>query len=174
MEELILMPQRINEWSIERARLSKHFLSDNMKYRWKTAQLTTDIKAHTSRWTAISHARRRQQGYNLTDESNSSVLIHQFQSPVAQSTLAGNNQSDGVNSSSSGEPVVVKTRSRRVVVPPVGTVNRINWINRPCIGGSHAGTVYDADCTGPKCFADVRHCTLVQTCNFNLLFLLFF
>jgi len=62
----------------------------------------------------------------LTDESNSSVLIHQFQSPVAQSSFAANNQSDGVNNSSSGEPVVVKTRSRRVVVPPVGTVNRTN------------------------------------------------
>jgi len=39
MEELMPMPQQISEWSVERAQLSKHFLSDNMKYSWKTAQL---------------------------------------------------------------------------------------------------------------------------------------
>jgi len=89
----------------------------------------TDIKAHTLiRYDANSHVRRRQQGYNFTDESNSSVLIHQHQSPVAQSSFAANNQSDGVDNSSiySGEPVVVKTRSGRIVVLPVGTLNRTN------------------------------------------------
>jgi len=50
---------------------------------------------------------------------------------VAQSSFAANNQLDGVGNSSSGEPVVVKTRSGRVVVPPP-VVNRTNWINKPC------------------------------------------
>jgi len=54
------------------------------------------------------------------------IRQYQFQSPVAQSSLAANNQTDSVNNSSSGEPVVVETRSRRVVVPPVGTVNITN------------------------------------------------
>jgi len=44
---------------------------------------------------------------------------------MAQSSLAADKQS-------CGKPVVVKTRSGRVVVPPVGTVNRTKGINRPC------------------------------------------
>jgi len=94
----------------------------------------TDIKAHRLiRWAANSHARRRQQWYNLTYEKNSSVLIHQHQSSMVQSSFAANNQTDQSASTIylKDAPVVVKTYSGRIVVQPVGTVNRTKAINRP-------------------------------------------
>jgi len=113
----------------------KATVKQTLPFRSYEIQLEDDT---TRRWTSMhlhsiahplshnSHARKRQKRYNLTDESNSSVLIHQHQSQVAQSSFAANNPSDGVDNLSSGVPVVVKTCSGLIVMPPVGTVNITN------------------------------------------------
>jgi len=93
-------------------------------------------------------------------------------------SFTAKNESDGIDISSRGAPVVVKTSSSRVVVTPVSTINRTKGINRPCNDLSITSVWLTCwDCLWCRLYRNNMFCwrmpfTLVQIHNFNFIFLL--